>query len=157
MEEKRVYNHIDTDDTVLTLHDCIANKIQLENGILSFYFQNGFWITPLHYANNSSNVVRTDFSQVDYQINGKVYIYVFRKNIFRKIIRTEWTLEQLINFINNSNSSLEFLYQYKSQDEQLLKGYLRFDKAPYCYECELEIPACKIEYRWNNLCYDKIW
>ncbi len=61
MNEQKVYTHIDTDDSVLSLHDCYANRIQFKNNILSFYFQNGFWVTPSHPANKSDKIIRTDF------------------------------------------------------------------------------------------------
>lgn len=157
MNEQIVYTHTDTDDSVLSLHDCDANRIQFENGILSFYFPNGFWVTPSHHANNCGKTVRTDFSQVDYHIDDDVSIYVFRKNIFGKIIRIEWTLEELVHLINNNTFSLEFLYQYKGYNEELLKCLLHFDKEPYHYECQIEIPTSKVLYRWNNLCYEKSW
>ena len=157
MNEQRVYTHIDTDDSVLSLHDCYANSIQFGNSILSFYFQNGFWVTPSHHANNYGETVRTDSSQVDYHLDDDVSIYVFRKNIFGKTIRIEWTLEELVRFINNNTFSLEFLYQYKSHSEQLLKCWLHFDREPHHYECQIEIPTSKVLYRWNNLCYDKTW
>ena len=41
MNEQKVYTHIDTDDSVLSLHDCYANSIQFENSILSFYIKKG--------------------------------------------------------------------------------------------------------------------
>ena len=157
MNEQKVYTHIDTDDSVLSLHDCYANRIQFENSILSFYFQDGFWVSPSHRANNSGKTVRTDFSQVDYHVHDDVSIYVFRKNIFGKTIRIEWTLEELVRLINNNTFRLEFLYQYKRYNEVLLKCWLHFDKAPYYYECQIEIPTFEVVYRWNNLCYDKTW
>ena len=155
--EQKIYTHIDTDDSVLSLHDCCAGRTRYDNGILSFYFEKGFWVTPLHHANYSSETVRTDCSQVDYYLEDDVNVYVFRKNIFGKIIREEWTLEELVRLINNNTYSLEFLYQYKGNNEQLVKGWLLFEKEPFHYECQLEIPASKIVYCWNNLCYEKTW
>ena len=157
LNEQRVYKHIETDDSDLVLHDCTANMIQLENGILTFYFKDGFWVTPSHRANQSSETVRTDYSQVDYYLNDDVWVYVFRKNIFGKTVRTEWTLEKLIGLINNNTYGLEFLYQYKNSNEHLLKCQLNFDKEPYHYECMLEIPATEVKYRWNSMYYDRTW
>ena len=157
MKDLISYNHIDTDDSALSLHDCYSNMINFENNILSFYFENGFWVTPSHNANDSPDVVRTDSSKVEYHIKDEVTVYIFRKNIFGKTIRDEWKLEELIRLINNSSFGLEFLYQYKNSDEYLLKCWLHFDKKPYHYECELEMPTSKVEYFWNNLRYDKTW
>ncbi len=84
-------------------------------------------------------------------------IYVFKKNIFGKTIRIEWTLEKLVRLVNNNTFSLEFLYQYKTYNKELLKGWLHFCKEPYGDECQIEIPTSKVVYRWNYLCYDKTW
>lgn len=157
MKNQTVYAHIDTDDSVISLHDCYANCMQLESGILSFYFHDGFWVTPSHHANTSSNTVRTDFSQVDYHIVDDITVNVFKKSILGKTIRIEWTLEELVELINNGTFSLEFLYHYKSYYAQLYKCLLHFDKPPYHYECQIEIPTSKIVYRWNRLNYDRTW
>lgn len=157
MSEQKFYTHIDTDDSALSLHDCHTDRVQFENGILSFYFPDGFWVTPSHRANNSDETVRTDSSQVDYHIDDDVSIYVFRQNIFKKTIRTEWTLDELIHLVNNNTFGLEFLYQYKRYSEQLIKCLLHFDRAPYHYECQIEIPTSKVVYRWNSLFSEKTW
>ena len=157
MNNQIAYTHIDTDDSVLSLHDCYANRMQLENGVLSFFFRDGFWVTPSHHANNSSDTVRTDSSQVDYHIVDDGSVYVFRKNIFGKTICIEWTLEELADLINNDTFTLEFLYHYKSYYSQLYKCLLHFDKHPYHYECQIEIPTSKVVYRWNKLCCDRTW
>lgn len=121
LHQPNVYTHIDTDDSALSLHDCRANKIQFENGILSFCFENGFWIMPSHRASDYTEIVRTDYSQVDYHLNDEVSIYVFRKNMFGRIIRTEWTLEEFVRLINNNTFSFEIIDQYKCYHTQLLK------------------------------------
>lgn len=98
MPEERImtgsYRHCDPDDRHITLHDCHAEKMSFHNGILSFVFPDGFWITQYHSLNDSGNTVRTNSSQVDFQIvNGEIEgieIYVFSKNRKGKIIRDEW-------------------------------------------------------------------
>jgi len=160
MNDPKAYTHIDTDDSVLSLHDCCADRIQFEDGILSFYFPDGFWIPPLHPANTSSEIVRTDAARVDYHIEGAhdVSIEVFRKNIFKQTICTQWTLEELIRRVNHKSFRLEFIYQYKNHTDLLWICWLHFDKKPYHYECRIYICApSKTEYLWNNLCSDRTW
>ncbi len=155
------YLHYDTEDQFLTLHDCDADKISLEEGILSFYFENGFWITPEHKSSHLKQTVRTDSSKVDFHLlqgdKSSIIIYVFTKKAFGKIIREEWDLTRLINTVNSGHGKLEFLYQYKSDNEQMIECCLFFDKKPYFAECLLKIPQTKVVYCWNNLCEDNVW
>lgn len=151
------FTHSDTDDSVLSLHDCIAEKVEIKNNILTFVFENGIWIFPSHPANKSDTTVRSDIAQVDFHLDDEITINVLRKNIFKNTLCEDWDINELIDFINSKSAGLEFVYQYKSHGEQLLKCELKFNKRPFRYKCELIIPASKIIYSWNNLCYDKTW
>lgn len=158
---KEFYKHCDTDDTYLTLHDCIAKNIYIENGVISFCFENGFWVAPDHEHSNLNETVRTDSSRVDFYVEQESHenaiVYVFQKNLFGSIIRKEWSLDKLIDLVNNRVFSLEFSYQYKGYNEQIIDCGLHSDKKLYRYECQLKIPAYKVVYCWNNLCKDKKW
>lgn len=155
------YKHYDTDDRFLSLHDCYAQKVSFKNGILSFYFENGFWITSEHELNCLEKTVRTDSSKVEFHFSqndeNDVTFYVFSKTIFGKVVREEWQLNKLINAINSNNCKLEFLYQYKGYNEQIIECWLWSDKKPYHKECQLKISATKVVYCWNDLCEEKTW
>ena len=66
--EKNTYQHQELKDCFISLHDCRAEKIMYNHGVLSFVFPNGFWVGPQHPENHSDTVARTDLSQVDYKI-----------------------------------------------------------------------------------------
>ena len=76
------FSHCDRDEKNLSLHDCIAERAYFENGKLGFEFRNGFWISPDHPESNLQDLVRTDFSKVEYTLeDGEEYdvtIYVFK-------------------------------------------------------------------------------
>ena len=160
-ESRDAYKHCDIDDKFITLHDCYAKNIRIEDGVVSFYFENGFWVTPDHEHNDLSETVRTDSSKVDFCIEQEnceeVTVHVLKKNFFKSTVRKEWSLNKLADFVNNRGFSLEFLYQYKSYNEQMIDCQLHFDKRPYSYECQLKIPVSKVVYCWNDLCKDKTW
>lgn len=160
-EQNDIYKHCDSDDSFITLHDCYANRIAFENGILSFYFEDGFWITSEHKSNNLQKTVRTDSSRVDFHLeqfdSEEITVYVFQKSLFGKTIRKELKLNDLVAFVNDGTYSLEFLYQYKGSNEQIIECWLHFDKRPYDYECQLKIPARKTVYHWNDLRADREW
>ena len=62
------FSHCDKDEKYLSLHDCVAEQAYFENGKLGFEFNDGFWISPDHPESNLSNLVRTDFSKVEYKL-----------------------------------------------------------------------------------------
>ena len=155
------FSHCDNDEKHLSLHDCIAERAYFENGKLGFEFNDGFWISPDHPGSNLSNLVRTDFSKVEYTLEDgadyDVTIYVFKKNIFIKTIRIEWTIQELLNNINSGKYKLEFLYQYVDYSSRIIECELKLDKKPYRMECVIKISAPEVSYYWNNLCEDRPW
>ena len=60
------FSHCDHSENHLTLHDCIAERAYFENGKLGFEFHDGFWVSPNHPESNLSELVRTDFSKVEF-------------------------------------------------------------------------------------------
>ena len=82
------FSHCDKDEKYLSLYDCVAEQAYFENGKLGFEFNDGFWISPDHPESNLSNLVRTDFSKVEYTLEDgadyDVTVYVFKKNLFKK-------------------------------------------------------------------------
>ena len=155
------FSHCDKDEKYLSLHDCIAEQAYFENGKLGFEFNDGFWISPDHPESNLSNLVRTDFSKVEYTLEDgadyDVTVYVFKKNLFKKTIRVEWTIQELINNINNGKCKLEFLYQYVDYNSRIVECELKLNKKPYRQECIMKISAPETRYYWNNLRKECPW
>ncbi len=150
-----MYKHYDTDEHI-SLHDCRATKVKYEDGTISFYFLDGFWV----WSENGDPTVRTDASEVRFHLESEdetdITIYVFvkkRKHTRRK----EWELKKLIKIINSGKYELEFLYQYKAYHAQIFECWLWFDEKPYHMECELKMSTDKATYCWNELCKDKVW
>lgn len=156
-----MYKYCDLDDSCISLHDCKAEKMSFNKGVLSFSFPEGFWVMPQHSQNEGENIVRTDASQVDFKIIDEeiegVSIYVFNKKRSGKVIRHEWEPVNFINAVNNGDFRVEFITQYKSFQSVLFKCWIWFDKRPYHSECEIILHTEKIAYQWNNLRYDCEW
>ena len=125
------FSHCDHDEKYLTLHDCIAERAYFENGKLGFEFDDGFWVSPDHPESNSSDLVRTDHSKVEYTLeDGEDYdvtVYVFKKSFSKKAIRAEWTLQELVYKINTGKCKLEFLYQYIDYNSRIIECELKFE------------------------------
>ncbi|MCC0630531.1 MULTISPECIES: hypothetical protein [unclassified Clostridioides] len=156
-----MYQYCDLDDCCISLHDCFVEKMDFDNGILSFVFPDGFWIIKKHSQNKSNTTVRTNSSQVDFQIIDEeidgIEIYVFKGNGKVKTIRENWEPINFITAINNGKFRIEFITQYKNYQSFLFKCWACFDKSPYHLECEIILHSNSVAYRWNKLRYDCIW
>lgn len=156
-----MYQHCELTDDFLSLHDCSAEKIEFQDGVLSFLFPEGFWITSQHPQNESDKTVSTDAAQVDFQITeGEiegVCIYTFRENKEGLTIRKSWEPLDFIDAVNRGDYRIEFLTQYKSFQSMLFLCWVWFDQPPYHAECEIILDVEKVVYRWNQLRYDWVW
>ncbi|MBQ8003377.1 MAG: hypothetical protein IJ297_08045 [Clostridia bacterium] len=156
-----MYKHIETDDTLFSIHDCYAEKMCLNDGVLTVTFPNGFWVLEKHPQNESDNIVRTDDARVDFKIIDDgfdaIEIFVFKQQDKIKAIRKYWETEKFINAVNNGAFKLEFIDCYKRYQYILFKCQLWFDKEPYHAECEIILHTDKAVYNWNSLCYDRVW
>ena len=156
------FKHNDADfchDKTLTLHDCIAEKIEYSDRCLRFCFRDGFWITAMHDDNKSGKTVRTDTAVVDFQIDSidDIIIQVFTKNIFKKTEVNLLEMPDLIRSINCGNCSIEFVNQYRTHFEQMWQCVIRSKKKPYYRECQLHLPNTEATFRWNNLQPEREW
>ena len=156
------FKHNETDDchgNTLTLHDCIAEKVTFCDGILRFYLPNGFWITPEHDENILDKTVRTDAAVVDFLISDsdEISVDMFKKSLFNKTMVESWEINDLIDAINKGDFSLEFVYQYRANFEQLWQCVIHTKKELYYMECQLHLPEAQATFRWNNLRPDQEW
>lgn len=155
-----MYKHCDISDKYVSLHDCHATNISYENGIITFIFSNGIWVTNEHPSNELGKTVRTDMAEVKFNLDfgneDDITVYVFEEK-FRKTLRQEWQLSKLIECVNNENYTIEFLYQYKGYHSMIIECWLWSNKKPYHQECEIKVALKDVKYYWNELCEDKEW
>ena len=153
-----MYKHCDNSDEYISLHDCCATRISYANGIVTFTFFDGIWVTASHPDNKTGKTVRTDEAEVKFSLttDEETTVYVFKEK-FKKIFREEWQLHELMECINLKNCKLEFLYQYKGFNSIIIECCLWSDKKPYYHECELKIYLDDIKYCWNELREDREW
>lgn len=119
--------HNDREEQLLSLHDCRANRAELRDGVLSFRFEEGFWVTQSHPENPTGKTVRTGPGRVDYVLReadgDDVAVEVFT--------RLRWP--------------------------RIVECWLWFPRKPYHKECRLKLDVQGVFYRWNDLCPEKEW
>ena len=150
-----MYKHCDVDSEYISLHDSHATNIKYEKGVLSFVFQDGIWVIKGHPSNMTDKTVRTDVAEVKFHLEsgdeGDITFYVFEEK-FKKTVRDEWELSELVESVNSGSYTLEFLYQYEGYHSMIIECWLWSDKKPYHRECELKLSLTEVEYCWNELC-----
>ena len=60
------YLHNENNEEHLSVHDCRADRAALRDGVLTFWFTEGFWVLGSHPDNPTGKTVRTDAARVDY-------------------------------------------------------------------------------------------
>ena len=155
-----MYKYCEINDEHISLHDCHATNVTYENGVLTFYFDDGIWISSEYPGNILNKTVRTDEANVKFYLEtGEEYdisIYVFEEKL-KMTVREECDISKLIESINSKKCTLEFLYQYKGYNSRVIECWLWSDKKPFHRECELKLRITKAEYCWNNLCEYREW
>ena len=143
-----MFKHIEKETGKVGLHDCRTNHMSYENHILSFEFPEGFFILNKEEPVRSGNA-KMDCHIIDEDIDG-ISIYIYRKTSSGHVIREDWS-DHFISAINDGSFEYEFVTTYKSYQHILFKGYVWFDKEPYCMECEIELHTDEVSYMWNDI------
>lgn len=65
------------------------------------------------------------------------------------MIREDWS-DNFISAVNDGTFEFEFVTTYRSYQYILFKGYVWFDTAPYCMECQIELHTDKVFYTWSE-------
>lgn len=146
-------------DHKVYLHDCAADRIWYRDGVLSFRFPEGIWITPHHEASDLPEVVRTDTAQVDFAADDpdEIHVTVFTRNIFKKTFVKYWDMQELMEAVNSGECMVEFYYKYSSASDCMWDGALRPMKRARFRPSQLHIPNGSVTYRWNNLRPECVW
>ena len=157
------YKHRDADDfrdEKIWLHDCNVDEITFEDGILRFYFSDGFWITPLHGENQWEKPLRTNEAMLELADvrEDAVTLSVFAPTLFNRRKTACWQLKDLMTFINHDKGSLEFICRrMSSETQQIWECELHSLSKPYLRTCELRLPKTNAAFCWNDILLHREW
>ena len=141
------YAYSSTDKDRISLHDCIASAAELTNERLIFRFPNGF--SYEEYLNEWPNTGEAEI-EITLESIKSVKVYLFGE-AEGKTIREEYTIEQLVEKINNKEWELEFAYRYYGYQEILYTCWIWNKMGSGTYECELWIRTKEdIIFKWNQ-------
>lgn len=153
------YLHNETDEQKLTLHDCRADRMELREGVLSFFFPGGIRLVPAHPDNPTDVAVRTGPARVDFPLlTGEaddISVCVFRRLCWFLTVSQEWPVEKLADVIGEGKCELEFITRFDSYVERLYECCLWQERKPYHRDCQNKITTKLPVYRWNEIRMDR--
>ncbi len=148
----------------IILHDCIVEKIRIEETNLIFTFNdNGFWINKDNVHNPFGQILRTGRSELkvvnidmDYtDINIFEKVRLFNKPILTKLKNI--SLNDFISKVNCGEWRFEFVNEYYAFHSAMFCGYLHSSKSSYSIYTQIEIMYDEIIYYWNKIYEDRTW
>ena len=152
--------YYDIDGEYVSAHDCHVTKVLFENGVLSFVFDDGIWVSNRHPGNATDKTIHTDVAELKFYLESgdecDITMYVFEEKS-KMTVREEWEPSKLIESINSGKCTLEFLYDYKGYHSMIVECWLWSDKKPYHRECEIKLSITQVKYCWNDFCEDREW
>ena len=161
IHKKFVHNDPDVfHEKELSLHDCVADQIVFENGVLYFHLPDGLWVTPHHRGNTCEKVVRSGEALVKFSVQDidDITVDVLTRNPWTRKTNVEFgDMEQLISAINSGKSTIEFIAQYRTHFEQLWRCAIKSKKKTYYRECQLHLPKTEATFCWNELRPEYEW
>jgi len=158
------YTEFDAYNTI-SLHDCKAASITIEGSDLIFDFPDGFWITPASNHIDHDRPIKTGPAQLC--IHGifeeapfdAIHIYetirIFGKPILCRRLRPDHS--KFLKMFQTGNYDLEFISDYHTPIASLYQCWIWKKNSGVYAECQFELTSKSIEYRWNEIRYDRQW
>lgn len=153
------YSELDAYKTI-GLHDCKSDFIRIDEHDLIICFPDGFKLCPGNKHNKYNYPVMTGQAQLcfhglyDDMEFDRIYLYktvrLFRKIVFCLRIKIE--TKDFLKFFEKGKYELEFLTEWHAPMSFLYKCLIcKKGSERTTTECEIEITARNIEYRWNEI------
>ena len=158
------YTELDAYNTI-SLHDCKATSITMEDSNLIFDFPDGFWITPASSYIDRDRRIKTGPAQLC--IHGffeeapfdAIDIYktvrIFGKPVLCRRLQPDDPI--FLKMLQTGKYELEFITEYHAAISSLYQCWIWKKNSGVYAECQFELAAKSIEYRWNEIRYDREW
>ena len=161
-----MWKYVETDayDSI-SLHDCRTEDVHIEGTDLVINFPDGFWITPGSSHIDAGTPLKTGPSQVritgygEFDVLEDVLLFkstwLFRREVLCRRIRMK--AEDFLRRVSDGKHELEFLYEFHRPGKGLYQCWLwRKDRGMEA-ECQFEVFARSVEYRWNEILPERGW
>ena len=158
------YTELDAYNTI-SLHDCKATSITMEGSNLIFDFPDGFWIMPASSYIDRDCPIKTGPAQLC--IHGifeeapfdtiDIYktVHILGKPVLCRRLQPDDST--FLKMFQTGKYELEFITEYHAAISSLYQCWIWKKNSGVYAECQFELTAKSIEYRWNEIRYDREW
>ena len=149
----------------ISLHDCRADKIELDGNDLILHFSDGFWITPASSYIDHDTPLKTGPAQVRIHSLGPFPaldsidihrpIRLFGKELICR--RCQPDAEDFLKLVNAPEFELEFINEYRNSVSTLYECWIWRKGRGMFAECQFRTVFKSVEYCWNEILPDREW
>ncbi len=145
----------------ISIHDCIAQRMTLEKGILTFHFPEGIWVIPGHPSNPTENMVRTGPARMELELlsDDPTWLKVQSSRHLSGpwSLTKEWKTEAFLEALNAGKFRLEFISWHWDFHNPLFQCALHSDRRPWYQNCTLEVTARNVVCHWETMNFNRVW
>lgn len=153
------YSEMDAYNTI-GLHDCKSDFIKVDGVDLKIDFPDGIKLCPGNKHNENNFPVKTGQAQLcfhglyDEMEFDEIYVYKTIR-LFGKIIfcqRIQFETKEFLKLFEKGKYELEFTSEWHAPMSSIYKCMIcKKGSERKAQECEIEITARNIEYKWNEI------
>lgn len=150
-----MWKHIEEDNGKLSIHDCYATQIWIENHDLVIEFADGFWIVQGNTYNPYDQTYRSECSQM--KVMGFEVDNLFVLRPFQLFCRPVFTLKSDLKFnrlmkkVNTGRWKLLFATEYHTFHQVLFDCWIYPKYKRRALHCYMIIDNNRMEYCWNEI------
>lgn len=149
----------------ISLHDCRSDSITINGNDLIFDFPDGFWLTPVSTHIDNDTPIKTGPAQlcIHGAFNGTPFdtidvyktVHIFGKPILCRRLQPDFS--DFLKTFKHEKYELEFITDYHSSMSSLYQCWIWKKDFGMVAECQFELISNTVEYRWNDIRYDREW
>lgn len=146
----------------ISLHDCYVTKIQKQDDLLTFFFDDGFWIIETNPQNPYKKTLSTSASMLQFKNPQQANLSFCKPETNKEKLFAQknapLSLDVLINRLDADEWACEIITENHSDWKHgWYYGWFHFKAAPFHIPFELSLSFEEVRYTWNEICENRPW
>ncbi len=148
-------------DGRISIHDCIAEHMTVEKGVLTFAFPDGIGVCPNHPDNPADTPVYTGSARIELELPSDdpawLKIQSSRHLLGAWSLTKEWKTEDFMKALNVGKFRLEFISWHWDFNNPVFQCALHSMRRPWYQNCILEVAARNVICHWETMNFNRVW
>ncbi len=137
----------------VSLHDCLADRLEVFGDRLEFVFENGFTLTPRTALNPEDACADTGRAALVFTgAEAEFYLYREHRLFGIRLCTTvkQLSMEQLAQKLGSGRWKLEFIGEHYGYRSAVYTCWIHRRRRPWFMDCRLDVCYEQAEYFWND-------